>query len=91
MSVSVRIPTPLRFATAGRAEVEVEAPDVASALDALWGDHPQLRERLCDDAGRLRSFVRVFVNDEDVRFLQDARTPLAAGDRLAIVPAIAGG
>jgi sulfur-carrier protein len=91
MPVHVRIPTPLRSATNGRAELEVEAADVAGLLEQLWLDHAPLRERICDADGNLRSFVRLFVNDEDVRFLQDLRTPLSGGDTVAIVPAIAGG
>jgi molybdopterin synthase sulfur carrier subunit len=91
MSIRVRIPTPLRSATGGRAELEVEAADVTSLLERLAIDHAPLRDRICDEDGNLRSFVRLFVNDEDVRFLQDLRTPLAMGDTVAIVPAIAGG
>lgn len=91
MSIRVRIPTPLRPATGGRGELQVEATDVAGLLERLWLDHAPLRDRICDEQGDLRSFVRLFVNDEDVRFLQDLRTPLSAGDTVAIVPAIAGG
>lgn len=91
MSIRVRIPTPLRFATEGRAEVAVEAQDVGGVLERLWLEHVVLRDRLCDEEGCLRSFVRVFVNDEDIRFLSDLRTPVGAGDTVAIVPAIAGG
>jgi sulfur-carrier protein len=91
MSIRVRIPTPLRSATGGRAELQVEATDVGGLLERLWREHAPLRDRICDEEGRLRSFVRLFVNDEDVRFLQDLRTPLSAGDTVAIVPAIAGG
>jgi molybdopterin synthase sulfur carrier subunit len=91
MSIRVRIPTPLRSAAGGRAELEVEAADVASLLERLAIDHAPLRDRIFDEDGNLRSFIRLFVNDEDVRFLQDLRTPLAAGDTVAIVPAIAGG
>ena len=91
MSIPVHIPTPLRAATDGRAEVLVEATDVAGLLETLWRDHAALRDRLCDEGGNLRSFVRVFVNDEDIRFLEDIRTPLVGGDTVAIVPAIAGG
>ena len=91
MSVKVQIPGPLRGLTGGAAEVQVEALDVASLIESLDRRHRGLRERLCDDAGNLRSYVRIFVNDEDVRFLQEKATPLAAGDTVAIVPAIAGG
>jgi molybdopterin synthase sulfur carrier subunit len=91
MAIRVHIPGPLRPATGGAAELEVEAQDVASLVDALTARHPGLRERLCDASGALRSYVRIFVNDEDVRFLDGARTPLKAGDAVSIVPAIAGG
>ena len=91
MPVKVQIPGPLRSLTAGAAEVEVEADDVAHLLDALSDRHPGFRERLLDASGQLRSYVRVFVNDEDVRSLQRQATPLKPGDVVAIVPAIAGG
>ena len=91
MSVKVQIPSPLRPLTGGAEEVAVEAADVGSLIDGLESRHKGLRERLLDPSGNLRSYVRIFVNDEDIRFLQDKRTPLKAGDRVAIVPAIAGG
>lgn len=91
MSVRVQIPGPLRSLTGGAAEVEVEAADVAALVAALEARHAGFRERLLDPAGNLRSYVRVFVNDEDVRALQKEATPLRPGDVVAIVPAIAGG
>ena len=91
MAVKVQIPAPLRSLTGGQAEVEVDAADVGGLIEDLDRRHRGLKERLCDAEGNLRSYVRVFVNDEDVRFLQEARTPLRDGDRVSIVPAIAGG
>jgi len=91
MPVRVQIPGPLRPLTGGATEVEVEAGDVAALIAALEDRHHGVRERLLDASGALRRHVRVFVNDEDVRSLQQEATPLRAGDRVAIVPAIAGG
>jgi molybdopterin synthase sulfur carrier subunit len=91
MAIRVQIPAPLRSLTGGSAEVSVEASDVASLVAALDGAHKGLRDRLYDASGELRSYVRVFVNEEDIRFLGGKATPLKAGDVVAIVPAIAGG
>lgn len=91
MPIRVNIPAPLRSLTAGAATVEAEAPDVGALLDALESRHPGLKARLVDASGELRSYVRIFVNEEDVRVLQQKATPLRAGDTVAIVPAIAGG
>jgi sulfur-carrier protein len=91
MSVKVQIPSPLRPLTGGAEEVAIEAADIGSLIEGLESRHKGLRDRLLDPAGNLRSYVRIFVNDEDIRFLEDKRTPLKAGDRVAIVPAIAGG
>lgn len=91
MAVRVLIPSPLRPLTGGAAEVEADGPDIGSLIEDLESRHKGLRDRLCDGAGNLRSYVRIFVNDEDVRFLQQKATPLKPGDRVAIVPAIAGG
>jgi sulfur-carrier protein len=60
-------------------------------IDALDGEHPGLKDKLCDDSGRVRRFVNIFANDEDIRFLEDLATPLDDGDEVSIVPAIAGG
>jgi len=91
MSVTVEIPTPLSRFTAESREVEVAATSVGGALAALVDAHPALRRHLYDDAGRLRSFVNVFVNGDDARHLDGDATPLADGDRLSIIPSIAGG
>ena len=91
MSIRVQIPAQLRSLTGGKDEVELEAQDVAGLVEALEERHKGLRDRLYDGAGELRSYVRVFVNEEDVRFLEGKQTALKAGDTVAIVPAIAGG
>ena len=91
MAIRVQIPTPLRSLTGGAETVEVEASSIGALIDALEAQHKGVKGRLCDDAGKLRSYVRVFVNDEDARFLGDLTAPLKAGDTVSIVPAIAGG
>jgi sulfur-carrier protein len=91
MSVSVRIPTPLRSLTKGQAEVEVAASDVTGLIEGLEKQFPGLKERLVDEGGEVRRFINFYVNEEDIRFLQGATTALKAGDKVSIVPAIAGG
>jgi len=91
MSITVRIPTPLRKLTGGADEVAIEAATVGELIENLEAAHPGLKERLCDDAGEIRRFVNVYVNDEDVRFLEGRATALKDGDEVSIVPAIAGG
>jgi len=91
MSVTVRIPTPLRKLTGGADEVCIDGGNVGELIDNLEAAHAGLKERLCDDAGEIRRFVNVYVNDEDVRFLDGRATALKDGDEVSIVPAIAGG
>jgi sulfur-carrier protein len=91
MSLSVRIPTQLRTLTGGAGEVQVEASTVGEALKALDAAHPGMGDRLFDEGGNLRRFVNVFLADEDVRFLEGLATPVADGETLSIVPAVAGG
>jgi len=91
MSVTVRIPTPLRKLTGGADDVSIEAASVGEMIDNLESAHAGLKERLCDEAGDIRRFVNIYVNDEDVRFLQGKDTPLSDNDQVSIVPAIAGG
>ena len=91
MAVLVRIPTPLRAMTKGAAEVQTAAETVGALIDDLERQFPGLRERLVEDGGELRRFINVYVNQEDIRFLQGAETALKSGDEVAIVPAIAGG
>lgn len=91
MAVIVRIPTTLRPLTAGASEVEAEPGTVADVLAALEAQHPGFAERILDEAGDLRRFVNVFVSDDDVRFMDGMATPIADGETLSIVPAVAGG
>lgn len=91
MAMLVRIPTPLRAVTKGSAEVQGKGATVADLIDDLEQSYPGLKERLVDDTGDLRRFVNIYVNQEDVRFLQGQKTALKDGDEVSIVPAIAGG
>ena len=88
---TIRIPTPLRAYTGGQAEVPVSGATVQAALSDLTAQHPLLKQHLYADNGELRAFVNVFLGSEDVRHLQGDATPLKDGDRLMIVPSIAGG
>ena len=91
MGVKVRIPSQLRGLTAGSSEVAVDGATVGEVLKALDALHPGFQGRLFDDNGKLRRFVNVFVDEEDVRFLQGLDTPLDEGTTVSIVPAVAGG
>lgn len=90
MSVTVKIPTQLRAATGGEAEVEVDGSNVGEALDAVFAAYGDLRERITQD-GTLRRFVNVYVSGEDIRFQQGLETAIKAGDEVTILPAVAGG
>lgn len=91
MTVTVRIPTQLRSLSGGAAEVPLEGTTVAELLRGLEETHPGFSERLFDDTGTLRRFVNVFVAEEDIRFLDGVETPVADGQTISIVPAVAGG
>jgi molybdopterin synthase sulfur carrier subunit len=91
MSVRVRIPTPLRVATEGAAELQLDAADVQGVIAELETRYPAIRGRLRDESGALRRFVNLYVNGEDVRFKKGLDTSLNAGDELSIIPAVAGG
>ena len=91
MAVLVKIPTQLRAAVGGAAELEAEGATVREVLDGLFTRHGELRERLYDDAGSLRRFVNVYVAGEDIRFLDGLATPVSDGAELTILPAVAGG
>ena len=91
MSALVRIPQPLRNITNNLSEVQVAAQTVAEVLDRLESDYPGFRKRICDDAGEVRRFINIFVDGEDIRFLQGLQTPVKDQSELSIVPAIAGG
>ena len=89
--VQVRVPTPLRKFTGGAEAVEASGTSVALVVSDLDKQFPGIKDRICDEAGQVRRFVNIFVNGEDIRFLQQLATPVKAGDELSIVPAIAGG
>jgi molybdopterin synthase sulfur carrier subunit len=91
VSVSVKIPTPLRRVTGGVADVSAAGGTVRELIEDLERQFPGMRERLCDETGALRRFVNVFVGDEDIRFLDGLKTELKGGEQITIVPAIAGG
>jgi len=91
MAVRVLIPTPLQKFTNDEATAELTASSVDGLLDALEGRYPGIKGRLCDEAGKLRRFLNVYVNSEDIRFLDNQNTPLKDGDEVSIVPAVAGG
>jgi molybdopterin synthase sulfur carrier subunit len=88
---SVRIPTPLRKLTNELEVVSAAGANVGELLDNLDKAFPGLRERICDEQGNVRRFVNIFVNDEDIRFLEERATPVKDADEVSIVPAIAGG
>lgn len=87
----LRIPTPLRPYAQGINEIEVQSSTVSGALEELTEKYPALQTHLFDDAGELRAFVNLFLNEEDVRYMQGVETQLKEGDRLMIVPSVAGG
>ena len=91
MAVLVRIPTPLRSLTKGAAEVHADASTVTDLIEVLESQFPGLKDRLVEDGGQLRRFINIYINQEDIRFLQGATTSLKQGDEVSIVPAIAGG
>ena len=91
MAVTVRIPTQLRELSGGASEISVEGGTVKESLAALDAAHPGFAGRLHDDTGSLRRFVNVFLDDEDIRFLDGVDTPVKDGNVLSIVPAVAGG
>lgn len=91
MSVTVRIPGPLRKISKGADKVEVEGSDLSGLVVALEAEFPGMKERLVDENGELRYFVNLYLNNEDVRFLDGLNTVLNEGDEVSIVPAVAGG
>jgi len=90
-TVKVRIPTPLQKITGDKGEVETSGGTVKEMIDNLESSYPGLKERLYDDEGKLRRFINIYVNEEDIRFLDGESTKLGDGDDVSIIPAIAGG
>ena len=91
MSATVRIPTILRTYTGGASEVSAEGATLRAVIDSLEAQFAGIGSRVLDDSGQLRRFVNVYVNDDDVRFLDGLSTPVADGAQLSIIPAVAGG
>lgn len=88
---TIRIPTPLRKLTKEQELVQADGSNVGELIENLDKNFPGLKERICDENGNVRRFVNIFLNDEDIRFLDDKSTVVKEGDELSIVPAIAGG
>ncbi|MFQ5879177.1 MAG: ubiquitin-like small modifier protein 1 [Dehalococcoidia bacterium] len=91
MSVVVKIPTPLRKVVGNQDTLAATGSNLLECIETLEASYPGIKERLCDDAGEVRRFVNIYVNGEDVRFLQGLGTHLNDGDEVSIVPAVAGG
>lgn len=91
MSVLIRIPTPLRKMTNGEAKVEIDSSTLGEMVEKLDSNYPGFKARLIDEDGELRYFVNIYLNGEDVRFLQGMDTTMSSGDEVSIVPAVAGG
>ncbi len=91
MPVKVRIPTPLRRITANQGEVDAEGATIGGLIEDLEKKYPGLKERLCDETGAIRRFVNIYINEEDIRFMQGKDTSVKDGDEISIIPAIAGG
>ena len=91
MGVIVRIPTPLRRMTNGQNKLEMDPSTLSVMIDSLEASYPGFKERLIDENGELRYFVNIYLNGEDVRFLQGLDTSTSSGDEISIVPAVAGG
>ncbi|MET9268970.1 ubiquitin-like small modifier protein 1 [Kribbella sp. NPDC003557] len=91
MSVSVRVPTILRPYTQGVSEVSAEGTTLTEVLDSLDASYPGIKGRVLDDAGELRRFVNVYVDDDDVRFAEGLQTTIKDGGQVSIIPAVAGG
>ena len=91
MSIKVRIPTPLRRFTGGSEEVAVTAATIKALVADLERQYPGIQDRICDEQGKVRRFVNLYVNGDDIRFLNELDTAVKDGDEVSIVPAIAGG
>jgi MoaD family protein len=91
MALTIRIPTQLRAAAGGASEVSASGSTVGEALEALYAEHAELRDRIAGEDGQLRRFVNVYLRGEDIRFLDGLATPVGDGDELTILPAVAGG
>ena len=91
MAINVRIPQPLQKLTGGKELVVSDGVSVKELIQSLEKDFPGIKERICDESGKLRRFINLYVNEEDIRFQQGDNTALKDGDEVSIIPAIAGG
>ncbi|MDH5457360.1 MAG: MoaD/ThiS family protein [Nitrospinota bacterium] len=91
MPVKVRIPTPLMKLTNNQAEISAEGATIADILNNLESQFPGIKERICEENGTPRRFINIYLNEEDIRFLEGEKTPIKDGDEISIIPAIAGG
>ncbi len=91
MAITVRVPAPLQKLTQNQAEIEASGTNIKELIEDLEKNFPGIKERICDETGKVRRFINIYVNEEDVRFLQQDETPLKDGDEVSIIPAIAGG
>lgn len=91
MPIKVRIPTPLQKLTQDKIEVQAQGKDISELIQDLEKNFPGVKERLCDESGKIRRFINIYVNEEDIRFLNMDKTLLKDGDEVSIIPAIAGG
>jgi len=91
MAVQISIPTPLRNLTGGADTVPAEGATIGEILDSLEASHPGIKNRICDESGNVRRFVNIYINGEDIRFLDEKATPVKETDEVSIIPAIAGG
>ncbi|MCH6568112.1 MAG: MoaD/ThiS family protein [Nitrospinae bacterium] len=91
MAITVRIPTPLQGLTQNRAEVDAKGSNIKELVEDLDRQYPGIKERICDETGAIRRFVNIYLNDEDIRFIDGDSTAVREGDDVSIIPAIAGG
>ncbi|GMT43041.1 MAG: MoaD family protein [bacterium] len=91
MPVKVRIPTPLQKITDGKSEVSAKTGTVREVIDDLDSNYPGIKERLYSEDGELRRFINIYINDEDIRFLDSDSSKVGDGDVISVIPAIAGG
>ena len=91
MPAIVRVPAPLQRLTQSQTEIEVSGTNVREMIEDLEKRFPGIKDRICEETGKIRRFINIYVNEEDVRFLQQEETPIRDGDEVSIIPAIAGG
>jgi molybdopterin synthase sulfur carrier subunit len=91
LSIKVKIPTPLQKLVNNQSEISAEGESIIGLIDNVEAQHPGIKERICDEQGKVRRFVNIYLNGEDIRFIDAEQTKLKSGDEVSIIPAIAGG